>query len=88
MALDFGLDLTPHLFVDTTAAIGIAQRKGLGKVRHLDTQALWIQDALRQRREASQEEGFGPMTKHLVIGQALGPEKPREVPRQGGLDVL
>ena len=26
------------------------QRKGLGKVRHLDTQSLWIQDALREKR--------------------------------------
>ena len=70
MARDFGLDLTPHLFVDATAAIGIAQRKGLGKVRHLDTQALWIQDAVRQRR-VNLEKVLGTenpadlMTKHL-----------------------
>ena len=50
MGLDFGEDLVPHLYVDASAAIGIAQRKGLGKVRHLDTQSLWIQDALRERR--------------------------------------
>lgn len=50
MGLDFGLDLQPHLRVDASAAIGIAQRTGLGKVRHLDTQSLWIQDALRERR--------------------------------------
>ena len=50
MGLDFWLDLKPHLQVGASAAIGIAQRKGLGKVRHLDTQSLWIQDALRERR--------------------------------------
>ena len=50
MGIYFGLDLQPHLQVDASAAIGIARRKGLGKVRHLDTQSLWIQDALRERR--------------------------------------
>ena len=29
---------------DATAAIGIARRKGLGKIRHLDVTDLWIQD--------------------------------------------
>ena len=38
------------IHVDASAAIGIAQRKGLGKIRHLEVQSLWIQDALRQRR--------------------------------------
>ena len=50
MMIDFGLNTTPHLFVDASAAIGICQRKGLGKIRHLDTQSLWIQDALREKR--------------------------------------
>ena len=50
----FGIYITPHMFVDASAAIGICQRKGLGKVRHLDThththtQSLQVQDALRQ----------------------------------------
>ena len=50
MGLDFGLCLTPHVYVDVSGAIGIEHRKGLGKVRHLDTQSLWIQDELRERR--------------------------------------
>ena len=50
MMADLGFSVTPHLFVDASAAIGICQRKGLGQVRHLDTQSLWIQDALREKR--------------------------------------
>ena len=70
MAKDFGLSLEPHLQVDASAAIGITQRKGLGKVRHLDTQALWIQDAVRQRRVYLEkvlgtENPADLMTKHL-----------------------
>ena len=50
MARDFGREANPHLHVDASAAIGITQRKGLGKLRHLDTQSLWIQDAVRTKR--------------------------------------
>ena len=38
------------MYVDASAAIGIAQRKGLGKIRHLHTQSLWVQDAVREKR--------------------------------------
>ena len=36
MFRDFGASFEACLQVDAIAAIGIAQRKGLGKVRHLD----------------------------------------------------
>ena len=70
MGKDFGKSLEVRIHVDASAAIGIAQRKGLGKLRHLDTQALWIQDALRTRR-VNVEKVLGTenpadlMTKHL-----------------------
>ena len=70
MGQDFGMNHSAHLKVDASAAIGIAQRKGLGKVRHLDTQSLWIQDALRDRRLSLEktpgaENGGDMMTKAL-----------------------
>ena len=34
---------------DASAAIGIARRKGLGKIRHLDVTDLWIQDKIRSK---------------------------------------
>ena len=34
------------MWSDSSAAIGIASRKGLGKVRHLHTQYLWVQERL------------------------------------------
>ena len=34
---------------DATAAIGIARRRGLGKVRHLDVSDLWIQEKVRAK---------------------------------------
>ena len=47
---DFGTPTDVFLHADASAAIGVAQRKGLGRIRHLDTQALWIQDAVREKR--------------------------------------
>jgi len=44
---DLGIDLPIRLWTDSSAAIGICSRQGLGKVRHLDTYTLWIQQAVR-----------------------------------------
>ena len=46
---DIGWDLKIRLSSGATAAIGIARRKGLGKVRHLDCTDLWIQDKVRSK---------------------------------------
>ena len=44
IARDMGLDLSIELFTDSSAAKGIATRKGLSKVQHLETRILWVQD--------------------------------------------
>ena len=46
---DAGWHLPLHIYSDATAAIGIARRKGLGKIRHLDVTDLWIQDRIRSK---------------------------------------
>ena len=33
--------------IDATAAIGIASRQGLGRIRHIATTDLWVQQRLR-----------------------------------------
>ena len=38
-----------HMFSDASAALGIVQRRGLGKLRHLDTSFLWIQEVNYKR---------------------------------------
>ena len=50
MAQVCGADIKVDMFVDAPAAICIAKRKGLSRITHLDTQALWVQDAVRQKR--------------------------------------
>ena len=43
-ARDLGMNLQCELFCDSAAALGISQRAGIGKVRHLRTQGLWVQE--------------------------------------------
>ena len=45
MLLDFGVVIDEPIEVkpDGSAAIGIAQRRGMGKVRHIETNQLWLQ---------------------------------------------
>ena len=45
---DFGTPMTLHVASDAAAAVGICRRKGLGKVRHLATADLWVQDRIQK----------------------------------------
>ncbi len=40
---DIGYDLPLRLWTDSSAAVGICSRQGLGKLRHLECTSLWIQ---------------------------------------------
>jgi hypothetical protein len=64
MSEDFGGKIDAFLYADASAAIGVANREGLGRIRHLDTQSLWVQRVLRQRR--------------LGLGKVLGTEDPTD----------
>jgi hypothetical protein len=45
-----GAHATGRVWADASAALGIIGRKGLGKVRHLDTSVLWVQDGSRTKK--------------------------------------
>ena len=47
LTADLGLKLSSRVWTDSSAAIGICKRQGLGKLRHLDTQMLWVQQRVR-----------------------------------------
>ena len=47
---DLGQDLPVRVWTDSSAAVGVCSRQGLGKLRHLDTHTLWVQQALRAGR--------------------------------------
>ena len=72
---DLGMEFNAKVFADASAALGIIARKGLGKVRHIDTGFLWIQEA-SAKRSIQFEKVRGDsnvadlMTKHLVTETA------------------
>ena len=52
MYVDLGETIEPRLWTDSTAAKGIASRRGAGKIRHIHTPALWLQQWVSRKRLA------------------------------------
>ena len=50
LALDLGQNLGVDIYCDASAGRSMAFRKGLGKVRHMDTKFLWVQDLVKTGR--------------------------------------
>ena len=48
-AADIGVKLEIDLLIDAKAAMGIINRQGLGKVRHIEVQDLWIQGTVKNK---------------------------------------
>ena len=46
---DLGGEVGGPVWADASAALGVISRRGLGKVRHLNTSYLWVQDVSAQR---------------------------------------
>ena len=44
MSIEFYTPLPLILYTDISAATGIIQRQGCGKVKHLDVKSLWLQE--------------------------------------------
>ena len=72
MTEDYNSKIDPWLYVDASAAIGVAQRTGLGKIRHLDTGSLWLQQAVKNKKIGilkvkGTENPADLMTKYLTL---------------------
>ncbi len=70
MAADLGIALDATVHSDASAALGIVQRRGLGKLRHIRVQYLWVQDRLRRgdfqvRKVPGKQNPADLLTKHL-----------------------
>ena len=73
---DLGYTLPVRVWTDSSAAMGICQRTGLGKLRHIATQGLWIQQHVREKRiELRKVKGeVNPadlFTKHLLSRETI-----------------
>jgi hypothetical protein len=71
LAADLGMQLSLSVHADSSAAIGICRRSGIGRVRHLAVGQLWVQDHLRRGtfqlfKVRGEENPADLCTKHLV----------------------
>ena len=48
--LGWKIESVPEIRMDSSAARGIAGRRGLGKTRHIEVRRLWIQECLESKR--------------------------------------
>ena len=79
-ARDLGLSLDCELYCDSAAALGISQRAGIGKVRHLRTQGLWVQEVrisgrITYKKVLGEKNPADLLTKHMsaeLAGRHLG----------------
>ena len=62
---DLGSDRHLRVWTDSTAFIGICSRQGIGKIRHLDTRLMWIQQRIRNN--------------DLDLYKILGEENPADI---------
>ena len=54
---DVGLGTKISVHTDSTAAIGIVHRRGLGKTRHIEVQYLWVQDNVNRKTMSVEKVG-------------------------------
>jgi hypothetical protein len=67
---DLGSSLPVRVWTDSSATMGICGRQGLGRLRHVDTQCLWIQQRVRDgslelRKVKGEQNPADLFTKHL-----------------------
>ena len=64
--MDLGFTIAIRIHSDACAAIGIARRRGLGKIRHLDVEDLWVQQKVRDNS--------------VELVEVLGADNPADIP--------
>ena len=70
MLADFGVASGIRVSTDASAAKGIASRRGLGKMRHIEVHQLWVQDKvangeLEVQKVNGKENLADALTKHV-----------------------
>ena len=70
MLFDVGINVGVNVHTDSSTAKSIALRKGVGKVRHIETNQLWLQDKVKTkeinvRKVGAFDNPADLLTKHL-----------------------
>ena len=46
----FRIPVVLKIYLDSSAARGVFQREGVGRIRHLETKSMWVQTGLKERK--------------------------------------
>ena len=69
---DMGWDAEVVVWSDSSTAKGIASRRGLGKMRHVELRYFWVQEAVKQGRlKVRKVGGEVNVADHLTKGRAI-----------------
>ena len=79
-ARDLGMSWQIDMYTDATAAIGIARRRGMGRIRHLDVTDLWINEKFNSKLSflhnvlgaENPADIFTKYTDRSIINMAMG----------------
>ena len=86
LAKDLGWMVEVRLWTDSSAAKAVANRRGLGKLRHVELKWLWVQDMAKERKvELKTVKGTENMANHLTKPKSR--EKIEVVLRNVGAEI-
>ncbi len=75
---EWGWGKLGKVYTDSSAALGIAKRKGSGRVRHVDVGLLWVQEkALEKEAQYHKVKGTENRYVHLILGAVRKSRKPQ-----------
>ena len=61
LAKDWGMAMSPRIFMDATAGTAIGSQRGLGRVKHIDRVFLWVQQLVTEGRVRLSKVGTDDM---------------------------
>ena len=83
LAKDFGVLLQLHIWMDATAGSSIGSRRGLGRVKHVDTVFLWVQEVVNQKRAVLGKVHTSQNLSDVLTKPVSGPELMRFIKAMG-----
>ena len=83
LAKDWGIKMSSHVWMDATAGIAIGSRRGLGKVKHIDTVFLWAQEVVNSGRASVGKKDTTDMLADVLTKPVVAPTMKRMLEGMG-----
>ena len=70
---EMGEKVTPEAYCDSSSAVAITVRRGLGRLRHLNVKRMWLQQEVREKRLTVSRVASAQNVSDLFTKALLGP---------------